>query len=63
MLIKEKIYEIIFEADTKTGKIFDVFLLIFITLSVGFVMLESIPSIAEIYCNKRLTLTQNIQNL
>lgn len=52
MLLREKIYEIIFEADTKTGKIFDIFLLILITLSVGFVMLESIPAINEIYGNK-----------
>jgi voltage-gated potassium channel len=47
--IKEKIYEIIFEADTPEGKAFDVVLLIVILLSVLLVMLESVPSIRESY--------------
>lgn len=39
---QDKIHEIIFEADTRTGKIFDVLLLILIVLSIIVVMLESI---------------------
>jgi voltage-gated potassium channel len=45
--IKENIYEIIFEADTRTGKIFDIALLIIILLSVVLVMLESVPGIRQ----------------
>jgi voltage-gated potassium channel len=41
---KEMIFEIIFEADTFYGKLFDILLLIVILLSVATVMLESIPS-------------------
>jgi voltage-gated potassium channel len=43
---KQKLYEIIFEADTPAGKLFDVVLLIVILLSVILVMLESVSSIA-----------------
>lgn len=39
---KEKIHEIIFEADTPMGKLFDVILLILISASVLIVMLESV---------------------
>ncbi|MBN2636825.1 MAG: ion transporter [Prolixibacteraceae bacterium] len=42
---KEKLYEIIFEADTKKGKAFDVILLVVILFSVVLVSLESIPSV------------------
>jgi voltage-gated potassium channel len=42
--IREKIHEIIFEADTPAGKLFDVLLLFAILLSVGAVMLETVPS-------------------
>ncbi|WP_346855472.1 ion transporter [uncultured Draconibacterium sp.] len=42
---KQKIYEIIFEADTPEGKLFDVSLLIVILISVALVMLESVESI------------------
>jgi voltage-gated potassium channel len=45
--IREKIYEIIFEADTRPGKIFDVTLLIVILISVALVILESVPSILK----------------
>lgn len=37
-----KVHEIIFEADTPLGKIFDILLLVMILLSVGVVMLESV---------------------
>jgi len=43
--LKEKIHEIIFEADTKTGKVFDISLLVAIILSVTVVMLESVKTI------------------
>lgn len=47
--VKLRLYEVIFEADTKTGKVFDVALLIVILLSILFVMLESVPSIEQKY--------------
>lgn len=47
--LKEKIHEIIFEADTQLGKIFDIVLLVFIIASVITVMLESVASIGIKY--------------
>ncbi|MFV0304866.1 MAG: ion transporter [Moheibacter sp.] len=47
--LKEKIFSIIFEADTFYGKLFDIILLIVILLSVGLVMLESVPAINARY--------------
>jgi voltage-gated potassium channel len=44
---REQWYEIIFEADTPTGKLFDVVLLIAILLSVGVVMCESVKGIRD----------------
>ncbi|MGR7814615.1 ion transporter [Lacinutrix undariae] len=41
---KAKLHEIIYEADTPAGKLFDVILLIVILASIGLVMLESIKS-------------------
>lgn len=46
---RERLHEVIFEADTPTGKAFDVFLLILIVLSVLLVMLESVQSVADDY--------------
>ena len=46
---RAKTHELIFEADTKAGRLFDIFLIIAILISVLSVMLESIPSIGEIY--------------
>ncbi len=46
---REKLYEIIFEADTPAGKFFDVALLITILISVVLVMLESVPNIRADY--------------
>lgn len=46
---KERLSEIIFEADTKAGKLFDVALLIAIMLSVLVVMCESVESIHDEY--------------
>ncbi len=45
--IKEHLREIIFEADTKEGKFFDVALLAIILISVALVMLESVPDIQQ----------------
>ena len=44
---RDRWHEIIFEADTKAGKRFDVILLWLIVLSVGVVMLESVGSIND----------------
>lgn len=46
---KEKLHEIIYEADTPAGKLFDVVLLIFIILSIILVMLESVDDIGTTY--------------
>jgi len=42
---KEELHEIIFEADTPKGKVFDVALIILIMMSVAVVMLETVKSI------------------
>lgn len=47
--LKFKLHEIIYEADTKAGKFFDVILLIIILASILFVMLESVDSIDKSY--------------
>ncbi len=44
---RDKIHEVIFEADTPSGKFFDVLLITLILLSVLTVMLESVASIEE----------------
>ncbi len=49
--VRKKIHEIIFEADTFYGKLFDIILLILIVLSVAAVMVESV----EIYSQKYTT--------
>ncbi|MFV0472473.1 MAG: ion transporter [Paludibacteraceae bacterium] len=49
MTLKEKWYIIIFESDTKKGKLFDVLLLVFIFASVVVVMLDSITAIRTGY--------------
>jgi voltage-gated potassium channel len=43
------LHEIIFEADTRTGKLFDIFLIFSIVLSVIAVMLDSIKAINKTY--------------
>jgi len=47
--LKEKLHEIIFEADTPEGKLFDVLLLAAIVVSVLIVMVESVGSIHDQY--------------
>ena len=46
---RRKIHEIIFEADTKSGKLFDIILLVAILLSIIGVMLESVDEIDKKY--------------
>ena len=43
--LKNKLYEIIFEADTPAGKYFDIVLIVMIVLSIIVVMLESVESL------------------
>ena len=45
--LRKKIHEIIFEADTKAGRAFDIALLVAIVISVIVVMLESVKSLEE----------------
>lgn len=42
---KEKLYEIIFKADTRAGKTFDVVLIVLIVISIIAVILDSVPSL------------------
>ena len=49
--LRQKLYIIIFEADTPAGKLFDVTLIVSIILSVIAVMLDSVSSINEAYGN------------
>ncbi len=44
-----KLHEIIFEADTLAGRVFDIGLLIAIVMSIAIVMLESVPSLNKEY--------------
>ncbi len=53
---KDRLYEIIFEADTKEGKTFDVVLLCVILFSIALVMLESVPYIRRDYQHTLKTL-------
>ena len=50
-MTKDRLHEIIFEADTKKGKLFDVILLIAILISVFGVILNSVESIQKDYGN------------
>ena len=49
MRLKSKLYQIIFESDTKRGKNFDLALLILIAISVVIVLLDSVPQLHEDY--------------
>ncbi len=49
--LKHKIHDVIFEADTPSGKLFDVLLLIFILLSLGVVMIDSVESYHNKYAH------------
>lgn len=47
--LKERLHEIIFESDTKAGRLFDLSLLVLIILSVIVVMLETVPVLHDRY--------------
>ncbi len=49
MQLRDKLYEIIFEADTREGKLFDMVLIILILFSILLVMLDSVPSVSSKY--------------
>lgn len=49
--LQERIHEIIFEADTREGRIFDVVLMVAILASVIVVMLESVPTYSTTFHN------------
>jgi voltage-gated potassium channel len=51
---RNSIYKTIFHTDTKAGKTFDVFLLIFILINVLLVMLDSVSELHDKYGNKLL---------
>ena len=48
---RDHLHEVIFEADTPAGKLFDVWLLILIIASITVVLLESVPSLKVAYGN------------
>lgn len=50
--IRNHLYEVIFEADTRAGKLFDVGLLVVILFSIACVMIESVASIEATYHNQ-----------
>lgn len=45
--LRHRLHEIIFEADTRSGRLFDAVLLVLILGSVAVVMLESVPSVRD----------------
>lgn len=51
MTWKEKLHEVIYEADTKAGKLFDVVLLVVIIISLALVMLDSVDYLYSAYHN------------
>ena len=53
---RHQLHTIIFEADTRAGKIFDISLIGAILVSVGIIMLDSIPAVNEAYGRLLLTL-------
>jgi voltage-gated potassium channel len=53
---QNKMHEVIYEADTPAGKLFDIILLIVIVISITVVMLESVPSISVKYGDKLIVL-------
>lgn len=58
---KDKLFTVIFEADTKAGKLFDICLLLLILLSIGIVLLQSVGSFnqkhAEVLVNLEWVIT------
>lgn len=54
--MRKKLYEIIFEADTKAGKAFDLALIVLILFSITIVMLESLPNRSPIFYSRLNTM-------
>ncbi|MGJ8684153.1 MAG: ion transporter [Nonlabens sp.] len=52
---KRKLHEVIYEADTPAGKLFDVVLLVIIIISLILVMLESVPGLGAKYADEFIT--------
>lgn len=47
--LRERLHEIIFEADSPAGKLFDIMLIVSIVLSVIIIMLDSVASLQAQY--------------
>lgn len=47
--LRKRLYTVIFESDTRAGKLFDVALMVFILLSILLVVVESLEAVAERY--------------
>lgn len=54
--VRQKLHEIIYEADTPAGKLFDIILLFIILFSIVAVMLESVASIKIVYGSQLRTI-------
>lgn len=54
--LKERLYDVIFEADTPAGKLFDVLLFVAIMISVVLTMLSSVHSIRDVHGTLLLSL-------
>jgi voltage-gated potassium channel len=50
--LRRKIHEVIYEADTHSGKLFDIVLLIIIIISLALVMMESVPRLGAKYAEE-----------
>lgn len=61
--LKQKIFDVIFEANTPYGKLFDITLLFLILMSVGLVMLESVPAVNARYHSTLVTLEWTLTSL
>lgn len=46
---RQKVYEVVFEAETPAGKTFDIILIFLILISVGAVLLESVKDVRQIF--------------
>jgi len=53
---RAKIHEVIYEADTVAGKLFDIILLVIIIVSIALVMLESVPALGSKYAYEFLAM-------
>ena len=54
--IRQRIYRIIFEAETTAGRLFDVLLLVAIVASISVVVLESVASVQQDYGQQLITI-------